>query len=61
MNVTHTQRKEALMRQPYRQGDILLVPVDEVPAGLTEIPREREQSDRVVDWGDACLWRLRWC
>lgn len=23
-----------------RQGDILLVPVDELPAGLTEVPRE---------------------
>jgi hypothetical protein len=28
------------MRPPYRQGDILLVPIDKVPAGLTEIPRE---------------------
>lgn len=25
---------------PYRQGDILLVPVEKIPEGLTEIPRQ---------------------
>lgn len=28
------------MKAPYRQGDILIVPVDELPRGLTEVPRE---------------------
>ncbi len=28
------------MRAPLRQGDILLVPVEKVPSGLTEVPRE---------------------
>jgi hypothetical protein len=26
---------------PYRQGDILLVPVDTIPAGLKKVPREK--------------------
>jgi len=28
------------MKAPLRQGDILLVPVEKVPDGLTEVPRE---------------------
>ena len=28
------------MNSPLRQGDILLVPIDKVPANLTEVPRE---------------------
>jgi hypothetical protein len=27
-------------RKPVRQGDIMLVPVDKLPKGLTEVPRE---------------------
>lgn len=34
-------RKEArVKRVQYRQGDVLLVPIDEVPADLTPVPRE---------------------
>lgn len=29
-----------MKRVQYRQGDVLLVPVDEVPAGLSGVPRE---------------------
>lgn len=32
-------------QHPYRQGDILLVPVKEVPEGLSEVPR---QDGRIV-------------
>jgi hypothetical protein len=28
------------MKQPLRQGDILLVPVDEIPDGLKTVPRQ---------------------
>lgn len=27
----------------YRQGDVLLVPVDEIPAGLKQVPLERRR------------------
>lgn len=30
------------MRALLRQGDILLVPIDQVPSGLAEIPRDEE-------------------
>jgi hypothetical protein len=35
-------RKEIAMREmrPLRQGDILLVPIEKMPDGLTEVPRE---------------------
>lgn len=33
--------KEKQMKAPYRQGDILLVPVDSIPEGLSEVPREK--------------------
>lgn len=26
---------------PYRQGDILLVPIEKLPSGLNEVPREK--------------------
>lgn len=32
-------------RSPVRQGDIYLVPIDKLPKGLTEVPREK---DRIV-------------
>lgn len=32
--------ERSAMNAPLRQGDILLVPVEKVPANLTEVPRE---------------------
>ena len=29
------------MKEPLRQGDILLIPVDAVPEGLREVPRDK--------------------